>query len=88
MDEDELYSLLSFLRSSEHRRKILGFLVEKSEPQTPTDIKEAIGIDRPHVSNRLGDLKEKGLVEVVNPDAKRFRYYRVTDKGKTVWGKL
>lgn len=88
MDEEEKYKLLSFIRRSEHRKKILKFLEQQEEAQTPTDIAEEQGIHRNHVSNQLGKLKERDLVEIINPDAAHHRYYKITEKGEELAGKL
>jgi len=88
MDEEELYSLLSFLRGSKNRKKIISYLAEKEEPQTPTDIAKEKEIHRNHVSNQLSKMKEKGLVEILNPDAARHRYYKLTEKGEELQTEL
>lgn len=88
MDEEELYTLLAFLRDSKNRQKIMKFLKDEEDPQTPTDIAEETEIHRNHVSNQLGQLKEKELVNVLNPDAARHRYYRLTKKGDKLARKI
>lgn len=88
MDEEELYQILSFVRRSEHRTKILKFLDEQEDAKTPTDIAETQSVHRNHVSNQLGKLKEKDLVIVINPDAAHHRYYQITEKGEEIADKL
>jgi len=88
MDEEELYSLISFIEMSEHRTKITEFLQEQDEPKTPTDIARSTEIHRNHVSNQLNRMKEKDLVKVLNPDSPRNRYYRLTEKGEQILSEL
>lgn len=81
MDDRERAELISFLRRSKNRKKILIFL-HNGGMHTPTDIAHETGIHRSHVSNQLGELREEDLVEVLNPDDKHHRFYRITDKGE------
>ena len=37
-----------------------------------------------HISKVLNQLKEHGLVECINPEAKRGRFYRLTEKGEEI----
>lgn len=59
-------------------------LNEREDAQTPTDISNATDIRRNHVSNQLSKLKEKSLVEVINPEAAHHRYYKITKKGEKI----
>lgn len=57
-------------------------------PATPTDIAKKTGQHRPSISRALIELEEKKLVECLTPDEKLGRIYRVSKKGKDVFGKL
>lgn len=81
MKEDELYQLKSYIDRSKNRRKILNLLNEKEEPYTPSEISSKLEVHRTTISKRITDLSEKGLVEVLNPEDNRNRYYRITEKG-------
>jgi len=81
MKKEEFFRLLSFVRRSDHRMVILQFFEDCDQPETPTDIGDEIGIRADHVSRQLKQLAEKGLVEALNPDAPRFRYYELTETG-------
>ena len=37
-----------------------------------------------HISKVLNQLKEHGLVVCINPEAKRGRFYRLTEKGEEI----
>lgn len=82
MDEEEYYRLKSYLDRSKNRKKILNLLADKEEALRPTDIAEELEVQRTTVSERITDLKEEGLVKLLNPDDNRNRYYRITEKGK------
>lgn len=82
MDDDEFYQLLSFIRLSKYRQNIIQHFHETGGPDTPTDIAKATGINVTHVNHHLIKMKNHGLVTVINPDAPRHRYYRLTKKGR------
>lgn len=88
MDDDEFYRLLSFIRLSSYRQNILKHFHEQGGPRTPTDIATATGINVTHVSHHLIKMKEHDLVTVINPDAPRHRYYRLTEKGQRFVDKM
>ena len=60
----------------------------KGKVLIPTEIADKTGIVRNHISNTLRDLKDKGLVECLNPKDKKGRLYRLTDKGNNIVEKL
>lgn len=78
VDDEILY----FVRSSHLRFYALkaigtGF-------KTPSQIADDACIRLNHISNVLRDLKNKGLVECINPEASKGRLYRLTDLGLLV----
>lgn len=54
----------------------------------PTQIAENSGIRTNHISKVLGELKAHELVECINPEAKKGRLYRLTEKGEDIVGNL
>lgn len=86
MDEEEFYRLKAFLDRSPNRKKILNLLAERQEAMRPTDIASELEVQRETVSRRITDLKDEGLVKVMNPKDNRNRYYRSTEKGKKLLG--
>jgi DNA-binding MarR family transcriptional regulator len=80
--DDELYRLLSFVRGSEYRSWIIQSLAARGRPEIPKEISAATGIRSDHVSRQLQQLNEQELVTVLNPDAARYRYYTLTEKGQ------
>lgn len=50
----------------------------------PKQIAHDSGILQSHISNVLRELKEKELVECINPTVRKGRLYRLTDEGLDV----
>ncbi|WP_369814541.1 hypothetical protein [Methanobrevibacter sp. YE315] len=50
----------------------------------PTQIASETGIRRNHISKVLRELKESGVAECINEEAKRGRLYRLTDLGEDI----
>ena len=53
----------------------------EGEVKIPTVIARDSEIRTNHVSKVLSELKAHKLVECINPDARKGRLYRLTDKG-------
>ena len=58
------------------------------EVKIPSKIANDAEIFQNHISNTLRQLKEHGLVECINPEVKKGRLYRLTDKGEKIVNKL
>ena len=50
----------------------------------PTQIARNSEIRPNHISKVLAELKAHELVECINPEVRKGRLYRLTEKGKTV----
>ena len=50
----------------------------------PSQIAKNSGIRTNHISKVLSELKAHELVECINPEVRKCRLYRLTEKGKTV----
>ncbi len=72
---------VSFVLGSPLSKKILECLHESKEPLAPLQIAKKTNIARSNVSTKLGMLVKRGLVEPVNPEARKWRFYRTTKKG-------
>ncbi len=80
--DDKLIILTEYVKQSTNRTKILktiGINILK-----PTDITKKTNIHINNVSRSLKQLKEKGLVEILNPESKRGRLYKITEEGKRI----
>lgn len=75
---------VSFLLGSPLCKKILQILKDSKEPLAPLQIAKKTGIARSNVSTKLGQLMKRGLVEPVNPEARKWRFYRITAKGARI----
>ena len=54
------------------------------EVKIPSEIANDTEIFQNHISNTLRQLKEHKLIECINPEFRKGRLYRLTEKGKTV----
>jgi DNA-binding MarR family transcriptional regulator len=82
--EQDVYSSVSFLLGSPVARKILECLASSERPLNPKLLSAHTGVARSNVSTKLGGLRKRGLAECVNPADRKWRFYRATEKGKTV----
>lgn len=79
------YELLSFVKRSKRRKQIVK---ELSNPSTPTEIAERLGLQVSHVSRTLAEFQEREIVECKTPRAKIGRIYELTKKGREIAGEL
>ena len=79
---DEMLTEISYVNISKYRTKVMKSL--DGEVLIPTQIAENSGIRTNHISKVLAELKAHELVECINPEVKKGRLYRQTDKGKIV----
>lgn len=56
----------------------------EGEVKIPTAIANDSGIRTNHISKVLSELKAHELVECINPEVRKGRLYRQTDKGEKV----
>ena len=54
----------------------------------PKQIANDSGILTNHISNVLRQLKEKDIVECINPEVRKGRLYRLSDEGLDILNKL
>ncbi|MCL2311350.1 MAG: winged helix DNA-binding protein [Firmicutes bacterium] len=78
--DKETIDLLAFIKGSKHRINILLYLGENIK--ITSQIAENVDLRLTHTSRTLKELKEKDLVIILNPEAKRSRLYRLTDRAK------
>lgn len=79
--EKEKAEVISLLNRSEKRIKVLESLEKRSK--IPSRISRDINDSSYNISKYLKTLKEYGLVVCLNENDKRYRYYKITEKGKT-----
>ena len=78
-DNDELLKLTSYVQISKYREKTLKSIGD--DVKIPTNIARDSGIRTNHISKVLAELKAHELVECINPEVRKGRLYRLTDKG-------
>ena len=76
---DEMLTEISYVQISSYRKKVMKSL--EGDVKIPTVIAEDSGIKTNHISKVLAELKEHELVECINPEVRKGRLYRLTDKG-------
>ena len=50
----------------------------------PSQIAKDADLRQNHISNVLNQLKEHKLIECINPEVRKGRLYRLTDKGEVL----
>lgn len=79
---DEMLTKISYVKISSYRTKVVKSL--DGDVKIPTIIAKDSDIRSNHISKVLAELKSHELVECINPEARKGRLYRLTDKGKKV----
>ena len=77
---------LEFIKRSPYRQNVLKAL--ENDVLMPTEIAKRSNIKTNHVSKVLAELKSKGLIEIINPEVRKGRLYRLTDVGDELVKKL
>ena len=80
--DDETLKILGYVISSTYRTNVLKAFDDK--PRFPSELAKKAGIKQNHVSNVLKELKNKGLVDIINPEVRKGRYYVLTDLGREI----
>ena len=79
---DEMLTEISYVNISKYRTKVIKSLEES--PKIPSVIARDSGIRTNHISKVLAELKAHELVECINPEVRKGRLYRLTDKGEKI----
>ncbi len=73
---------VTFVLRSKNRRTLLIML--SKETLTPAQMMKRTSMYESHVSRCLKELKDEKLIECKNPNERRFKFYKITKKGKYV----
>lgn len=73
---------ISYVTTPTYRTKVMNSL--KDEVLMPTQIARKSEILPNHISKVLAELKAHELVECINPEVRKGRLYRHTDKGEQI----
>ena len=79
---DEMLTEISYVEISSYRKKVMKSL--DGEVLIPTQIARNSEIRPNHISKVLAELKAHELVECINPEVRKGRLYRLTDKGDEI----
>ena len=71
--------ILRYVNKSSYRVRVLKSIGE--DAKMPKQIASDSGILPNHISNVLRQLKEKKIVECINPEVRKGRLYRLSDSG-------
>ena len=71
---------INYVKRSQYRLRVMKSLDGKVK--MPSEIAEDAKIYQNHISHTLRQLKEHELIECINPEVKRGRLYRLTEKGE------
>ncbi len=82
--ENSKYTDVSFVLRSTLAAKLLNALADNSDPLTPTQMAKRAYMDKSNVSTKLMELKRRKLVECINPNDRKWRFYKLTDYGKDI----
>lgn len=77
---DRIIKMASFIKSSKNRQKVANCL--EDSVKIPSDIANETDLRLNYVSMLLQELKDKSIVECLNEDSKRGRFYKLTDDGR------
>ena len=80
--DDETLKKYAYVNISSYRAKAVKSL--QNDVKIPTQIVDETGIRRNHISKVLRELKESGVAECINEEAKKGRLYRLTDACETI----
>ncbi|WP_297826270.1 transcriptional regulator [uncultured Methanobrevibacter sp.] len=78
--------LVKYVKKSSYRSKVLKTL--GNDAKMPKEIANDSGILPNHISNVLRQLKDKEIVECINPEVRKGRLYRLSDNGLDVLEEL
>ena len=78
--------MIRYVNRSKYRSRTLKAIGE--DIKIPKEIAEDSGILQNHISNVLRQLKEKDLVECLNPNARKGRLYRLSENGLDILDKV
>ena len=79
---DEMLTEISYVQISQYRTKAMKSL--EDDVKIPSVIAKDSGIRTNHISKVLAELKAHELVECSNPEVRKGRLYRHTEKGNQV----
>jgi len=83
-----LWKEVGYILGSPLCKRIVECLNSAERPLTPFEISKKTDIARSNVSTKLGELRKREIVVCINPEIRKWRFYRLTPKGKCVLGEM
>lgn len=80
--DDEKLKTFAYVNISSYRVNAVKSL--QNDVKTPTKIAADTGIRTNHMSKVLRELKESGVAECINEEARKGRLYRLTSVGEEI----
>ena len=80
--DDETLKKYAYVNISTYRVKTMKAL--QDDVKTPKKIADDAGIRVNHISKVLRELKDTGVAECINEEAKKGRLYRLTSVGEEI----
>ena len=77
---------IKYVNKSTYRIKVLKSL--RTDAKMPKEISADCDILPNHISNVLRQLKEKDIVECINPEVRKGRLYRLSEDGLNILNEL
>ncbi len=81
--DDETLILIAYIQNAPTRETVLKSF-EFENFLRPIEISRKTGLHPNNVSKKLKDLREHGLVYVINPEYHVPKLYRLTESGKKI----
>lgn len=82
---DDFWQDVSYVQMSKNRKQILKLLYKADRPLTPTELSAQMQVAFNSASRAVRQLAGHELVICLNPNAPRYRRYRLTERGREVW---
>ncbi|MBW3015831.1 hypothetical protein KY330_05380 [Candidatus Woesearchaeota archaeon] len=76
------WHLVAWLKRGSRRRSVLEYISKSNHPGSANDVRKAMKIAMSQASATLKELRDKGLVDCLNPKDKIGKLYRISQKGK------
>ena len=73
---------IDYVKNSQYRMKVIKSL--DGNVKIPSEIANDTEIFQNHISNTIRQLREHKLIECINPEVKKGRLYRLTDRGEKI----
>ena len=86
-DTSTYIDAFTYVKRSKNRQKVIA-IIGTSRNKTPSEIKEEMDARFSLTSRVLSDLREKNIVECLDPEAKTGRVYYLTDLGLRIYRDL